>query len=113
MNMNTINIKRFGLAVGATFAILYLGCVLLVMLAGKDAVVSLFNSLFHAIDVTPLIRTEMPVLGMVAGTIETFILGWLTGATIASIYNFGANDEQASGVSSRLRLARKRSRART
>jgi hypothetical protein len=48
-----------------------------------------FNSLMHGIDVTSIIRTDMPWWEMAMGLVEIFILGWLTGATIASIYNFG------------------------
>ena len=35
--MNTLNVKRFGFAVGAIFGLVYLGCVLVLLLAGRDA----------------------------------------------------------------------------
>jgi len=87
--MEVINIKRFGMACGVTFALLYLGCVLVMWTVGKEASILFFNSLMHGIDVTSIIRTHMPWWEMVMGVVEIFILGWLTGATIASIYNFG------------------------
>ena len=87
-----INIKKFGMALGFTFALLYLGCVLSMALAGRDATIFFFNSLLHGLDVGPIIRMNMPWWEMIMGIIETFILGWLTGATIASIYNFSATD---------------------
>ncbi len=86
--MTTLDAKKFGLAVGSTFGLFYLGCVIVVMSVGKGGVVFIFNTLFHGLDVTPLIRTEMPAINMVIGLIEIFIFGWLLGATIASIYNF-------------------------
>jgi hypothetical protein len=33
--------------------------------------------------------SDMPLWEMAMGLVEIFILGWLTGATIARIYNFG------------------------
>lgn len=87
--MGAINIKKFGLAFGFTFALLYLGCMLVMSTVGKEGTIFFFNSLMHGIDVTSIIRMDMPLWEMIIGIIEIFILGWLTGATIASIYNFG------------------------
>lgn len=55
---------------------------------GREGSIFFFNSLLHGIDVTSIIRTDMPWWEMVMGLVETFILGWLTGAAIAAIYNF-------------------------
>jgi hypothetical protein len=87
--MQIINIKRFGMACGVTSALLYLGCVFVMWTAGKTGSILFFNSLMHGIDVTSIIRTHMPWWEMAMGLVEIFIIGWLTGATIASIYNFG------------------------
>ncbi len=87
--MEIINIRRFEMACGVTFALLYLGCVLVMWTVGKEASILFFNSLMHGIDVTSIIRTHMPWWEMVMGVVEIFVLGRLTGATIASIYNFG------------------------
>lgn len=87
--METINIKRFGMAWGFTSALLYLGCVFVMWTVGKEASILFFNSLMHGIDVTSIIRTDMPWWEMAMGLVEIFIIGWLTGATIASIYNVG------------------------
>jgi len=86
--MKTINIRRFGMACGLTSALLYLGCVFVMWSAGKEGSILFFNSLMHGIDVTTIIRTHMPWWEMVMGLVEIFIIGWLTGATVASIYNF-------------------------
>jgi len=56
--------------------------------AGKAGTMLFFNSLMHGLDVSSIIRMDMPWWEMIMGVIEVFILGWLTGATIASIYNF-------------------------
>ena len=84
-----INVKRFGMAFGLTSTILYLGCVFVMWTVGREASIMFFNSLMHGLDVSTIIRTDMPLWEMAMGLVEIFILGWLTGATIASIYNFG------------------------
>lgn len=92
--MGTINIKRFGLAFGATFALLYLGCMLVMATLGRETAILFFNSIMHGINVTSIIRMNVPLREIVMGIIEIFILGWLTGATIASIYNFGLKNKE-------------------
>lgn len=84
-----IDIKKFGLAWGLTGALIYMGCVLLMMAAGPESVIFLFNSLFHGMDIAPILRTDMPVWEMLIGIVETFVFSWIVGATIAAIYNFG------------------------
>lgn len=92
--MGVINIKRFGLAVGSTFALLYLGCMIVMATADKEGSIFFFNSLMHGIDVTSIIRMDIPLWEAGIGIIEIFILGWLTGASIAGIYNFSCKERQ-------------------
>ena len=92
-----IDIKSFGMAWGITFALLYMGCVLVMAIAGRETTVFFFNSLLHGLDVGPIIRMDMPWWEMIMGIIETFILGWLTGAAIASIYNFSLPGAKGGG----------------
>lgn len=94
--MNRIDIKRFGMAWGITFSLLYLGCMLVMWSAGKKGAILFFNSLMHGIDVTTIIRMSMPWWEMLMGVAEIFIIGWLIGATIASIYNLGLKKPRSS-----------------
>lgn len=87
--MEVIRVKRFGWACGLTAALLYLGCAFVMWSVGREGSILFFNSLMHGIDVAPIIRTEMPWWEMVMGLVEIFIVGWLTGAAVAGIYNFG------------------------
>ncbi len=89
--MGAINIKRFGLAVGLTLVFLRLGCIIVFLMTTREQAVVFFNTLLHGIDVSSILKTEMSVLEMIFGLIQIFVLGWLTGATIASIYNFSCN----------------------
>ena len=91
--MNYINVKKFGFAVGSTGAILYLGCMLVMFLAGREGTIRFFNSLLHGLDVSSVIRIDMPLWEAVIGIIETFILGWLVGACVAAIYNATVRNE--------------------
>lgn len=88
--MDTINIKRFGLAFGLTGAVLYLGCVILMSILGHEGSVKFFNSLLHGLDTSSLIRMQVPLWEALIGIVETFILGWLVGACIACFYNISA-----------------------
>jgi len=85
--MDSINVKKLGFSFGLTFAFLYLGCVIVMSAVNREAAVFFFNSLMHGIDVDSILRTRMPLYEMVIGIVEIFILGWLIGASIASIYN--------------------------
>ncbi len=86
--MNTINIKKFGLAFGVTGVLLYLGCMCLMLIVGHDGTVVFFNSILHGFDTSSIVRMDVPLLEAGIGIVETFVFGWLTGACIAGIYNF-------------------------
>ena len=85
--MNTINIKRFGLAFGITGALLYLGCILTMAIVGREGTVEFFNSPLHGLDVSSIIRMQIFWWEALIGIVETFILSWLIGAVIAVVYN--------------------------
>lgn len=88
--MSTLSIKRFGFALGAVSALLYLGCMFVMLTVPKEAVIRFFNSLMHGVDVSPIMRWDMPWWEAIIGVLEVFILGWLVGATVAMFYNFVA-----------------------
>jgi hypothetical protein len=85
--MNRIHIKSFGLATGLTAALLCLGCVMVMKLAGTVLTKEFFNSLMHGIDVSTILRMDISITETVLGLLQTFMIAWLTGASIASIYN--------------------------
>lgn len=83
----TINVKKVGLATGLTGALLYLGCAIVMATVGHDGTVKFFNSLLHGLDVSTIVRMNVPLWEAGIGIVETFILGWLIGACIAAFYN--------------------------
>lgn len=85
--MNRINVKKLGFAFGLTAALLYLGCMVVMWTAGREGTIDFFNSLLHGLDTTNIIRMDVPLWEAGLGIIQTFILGWLTGACIAALYN--------------------------
>lgn len=89
--MNTINIKKFALAFGITGAGLYFGCVLLMFLAGTEGTIWFFNNLLHGLDVSTVIRMNIPISETGLGLILTFILWWIIGACVALVYNKAMN----------------------
>lgn len=87
--MRTINVKKLGLAFGLTGALLYLGCIIVMTTVGHDGTIKFINSLLHGLDVSSIIRLNIPIWEAGAGIVETFIIGWLAGACVAAIYNAG------------------------
>ena len=93
--MNHINIKQLGFAIGTTIVIIYIGCVAVVSLISTQEGIAFFNNLMHSIDTTTIIRkTPMSFLDVIIGIVEWFIIGWLIGASIASIYNLGTKNNK-------------------
>lgn len=88
--MHTLHIIRFALSVGVACAVVYLGCVFLMATASEQQVIAFFNSLLHGFDVEPVMQWEMAWWEMGIGVIQVFVLGWLFGALIASVYNVTA-----------------------
>jgi len=80
-----------GFATGLTGALLYLGCMIVMLTAGKEGSIKFFNNLLHGLDTSNIIRMDVPLLEAFFGIIQTFILGWLLGACIAAIYNVQIN----------------------
>lgn len=85
--MDIISVRRLGFALGASTALLYVGCAFVMMTVPQEAAVKFFNSITHGIDWGPIMRWEMPWWEMVVGVLQVFILGWLFGALIAAFYN--------------------------
>ncbi len=94
--INTLSIKRLGFALGATAAVLYVGCVFVMLTVPQPAVVAFFNSLMHGWDVEPIMRWDMAWWEAAVGVVEVFILGWLIGALIAVLYNATADRQGVS-----------------
>jgi len=90
MTTSSLSIPRAGFALGGSLAVLYTGCVFLMMTAPRDAVVRFANSVLHGLDIESIMRWEMPVWEACIGVIEIFIIGWFLGALFASLYNFGS-----------------------
>jgi hypothetical protein len=88
--MNALNTKRLGFALGTAFSIVYLGNIFIIHTVPKEEAVYFFNSIVHGIDTVSIIRLNMPLSEMIVGVFEVFILGWLFGAAVAILYNFGS-----------------------
>ncbi|WAC01623.1 DUF5676 family membrane protein [Lacinutrix neustonica] len=85
--MHRLNVKKLGFAFGLTGTIIYLGCMIVMATAGREGSIIFFNSLLHGLDTTNVIRMDVPLLEVLMGIIQTFILWWLIGASIGAFYN--------------------------
>ena len=82
-----LEVKRFGLSVGTTLSLGFIGCVLAMSVFPDTVLIRIANSLLHGLDVEPIIRWEIPVWETALGLVLTMVLGWLAGATCAFAYN--------------------------
>ncbi len=89
----TLSIKRLGLALGLTGVLLYIGCMLIMLIAGREGTIFVFNSFMHGLNTESIIRMDVPWLETLIGLAGTFILGWLSGASIAFFYNISTRNK--------------------
>lgn len=88
--MNRISVKGVSCALASCCAVLYVGCVFIMLTVSKEVVVRFFNSILHGWDVSSIMRWDMPWWEAALGALEMFILGWLIGALFAVVYNLCA-----------------------
>ena len=58
--MYRLNVKKLGFAFGLTGALIYLGCMIVMSTAGREATIEFFNSLLHGLD---MVANYSPTLG--------------------------------------------------
>lgn len=85
--MYKLNVKKFGFSLALTGALIYLGCMIVMRTAGQEGSIKFFNSLLHGLDTTNIIRMDVSLTEALMGIVQTFILWWLIGASIAAFYN--------------------------
>ncbi|MBJ7882576.1 DUF5676 family membrane protein [Gelidibacter salicanalis] len=85
--MYRLNIKKLGFAFGLTGTLIYLGCIIVMKTAGQEGTTIFFNSLLHGLDTTSIIKMDVPLIEVLMGIVQTFILWWLIGACIGAFYN--------------------------
>lgn len=85
--MHIIDPRRMGFALGATLAVLHLGCAVVMALVPRDAALHFANALVHGIDFGPVLTWDKTWAQTLTGTFCVFVFGWLAGATIAAFYN--------------------------
>ncbi len=85
--METINKTKLAVATGITGGFFYLGCVVVMLLTGKDGIVKVSNALFHGMDFSTIIRTDMSALESLIGLLGFMLLMGVLGYILALIYN--------------------------
>ena len=85
-----LNPKILGMATAFVAGTFYFGCMLTMSLAGQDALIFIFNGLFHGLDVRPILVEQPGALLSLVGFSNTVILSWLFGSLLAAAYNMGA-----------------------
>ncbi len=91
--MKTIHAGKLGRAFGLVAILFYFGCILLLAIAGSDGTAFFFNTLLHGLDVSSIMRPDVPWWEALIGIAETYLLAWIAGAGIASIYNYSVKNQ--------------------
>jgi hypothetical protein len=73
---------------GCGLPLLYLGCILVMLMAGHEETIWFFNSIPHRLDIPPVMRMNVPVWEADMGLVEMFIISWLAGAILSAVHNF-------------------------
>ena len=81
-----LNTKLFALATGITTTIFSLVCAILFWLAPQISL-TIFNSLFHGIDLTKIAKNDLTFGSVILGLIISFIIGYLFGLLLTIFYN--------------------------
>lgn len=92
--MNKLSVVKLGFAFGITFGLFYIACIAMMSLLGEQTTIFVFNSLMHGVDITTIIRMNIPISDSIIGLTGTFGLGWAMGALIALFYNLFSNNHQ-------------------
>ena len=95
--MNRLDVWKFALAAAVTFAALSAVCALAVIIA-PEATVSVFNNLFHGLDLKLLVPPGgKPVNAgqVISGVITAAVVSFVGGAILAGCYNlFGGTRDR-------------------
>lgn len=97
--MQRLSIKRLGFAGAAVGVLSYIACMATMKILPTETVVRLSNSLMHGVDVTSIMRANVPISDVMIGIIEIAVLGWLFGAGLALFYNIGISGRSDSSPS--------------
>jgi len=85
--MYRLSVKRMGFAGAMVGVLSYAGCMAFMKVLPEEIVIRVSNSLMHGLDVTPIMRSEVPMTDSLIGIVEIGVLGFLAGAALALFYN--------------------------
>ncbi|WP_020534837.1 DUF5676 family membrane protein [Lewinella cohaerens] len=85
--MKNLQQNKFAIASGGASVVVYLGCFLVMQLLGTESLVKLSNLLFHGMDFSTIIRTDISFLETLIGTAASFVFWAVIGYVVAFIYN--------------------------
>ena len=81
-----LNARRVGLTLAVVGGILSLACLLLIVIF-SDTAISFFGYIFHGIDVSSIMVSEIAFSGAIIGVIEVIVISFIAGWLFAKVYN--------------------------
>ena len=97
--MQKLSPLRFGIAIGAAGAILYIACMIFMAVTPHENVVWFSNALLHGVDIKSVMRESVPLVQSLVGIASTFVGGLIFGSLSACLYNFGLGSKSSSDQS--------------
>lgn len=85
--MKTLDKTKFAIAAGLTAGIFYLGCVVIMLLTGKEGIITISNALFHGMDFNTIIRTNVSPIESLLGLLGLMVLAGILSYILAYFYN--------------------------
>ncbi len=82
-----LHVKSIVLAFGAAFALFYVGCAVVLSIAGRETAIVFFDNLLPGIDASSVVNLDLSLWTALLGFVEAFLLGCLWGGIVGGVYN--------------------------
>ncbi len=80
-----LHVKSLVMAFGAAFSLFYLGCAVVLSIAGGETAAVFYNSLLPGMDVSSVANPNLPVWMALLGFVEAILLGCLWGGIVGGV----------------------------
>ena len=85
--MDRLSPRRFGMAMGTSFALLYLLCAVGASIVPENVGIRFLTMIAHSIDWKSVTVWKFAWADVLCGTLAWLVMGWSMGALIAVLYN--------------------------
>ncbi len=87
IKMEKLNWKTTALALAAVGGVLSLACAAIIAI-WRESALKLLGAMFHGIDMAAIAKIDVSIGSIIAGLVEVVVIGAITGALFAWVYNY-------------------------